>query len=74
MCKPQGPLPHTMIDFWEMVWMMKSPIIIMLTNLDEPDVDVSLSPPLFLLLFRIAPLKQILMSYIWFYPPVPIFF
>jgi len=42
--KAQGPLWHTMIDFWEMVWLMKSPIIIMLTNLDEPDLDVTPSP------------------------------
>ena len=30
-----GPLPHTMADFWRLVWQEKPPIIVMVTNLKE---------------------------------------
>ena len=30
-----GPLPHTMGDFWRLVWQEKPPIIVMVTNLKE---------------------------------------
>ncbi|XP_072448404.1 receptor-type tyrosine-protein phosphatase mu-like, partial [Chiloscyllium punctatum] len=33
----QGPLSHTIADFWEMIWQEDSNIIIMLTNLIEQD-------------------------------------
>ncbi|GFR16572.1 receptor-type tyrosine-protein phosphatase R, partial [Trichonephila clavata] len=31
----QGPLPHTVNDFWMMVWKEKSPLIVMITKLKE---------------------------------------
>ena len=30
-----GPLPDTIADFWEMVWEQRSPVIVMLTKLEE---------------------------------------
>ncbi|XP_072371681.1 receptor-type tyrosine-protein phosphatase kappa-like [Scyliorhinus torazame] len=33
----QGPLCHTIADFWEMVWQENSTIIVMLTNLTEQE-------------------------------------
>ena len=37
----QGPLEHTTVDFWDMVWTMKSPLVFMLTSEVEPDMTVS---------------------------------
>ncbi|XP_071038926.1 tyrosine-protein phosphatase non-receptor type 5 isoform X2 [Parasteatoda tepidariorum] len=31
----QGPLPHTVDDFWLMIWKERSPIIVMITKLKE---------------------------------------
>lgn len=31
----QGPMAHTIVDFWRMVWHEKSPIIVMITKLKE---------------------------------------
>lgn len=31
----QGPTVNTVGDFWRMVWQEKSPIIVMITNLEE---------------------------------------
>ncbi|XP_078335029.1 tyrosine-protein phosphatase non-receptor type 5-like isoform X2 [Crassostrea virginica] len=31
----QGPMSHTIVDFWRMVWIEKSPIIVMITKLKE---------------------------------------
>ncbi|KAJ8298665.1 hypothetical protein KUTeg_022725, partial [Tegillarca granosa] len=31
----QGPMSHTIVDFWRMVWVEKSPIIVMITKLKE---------------------------------------
>ena len=31
----QGPVPETIEDFWQMVWEQKTPIIVMLTRVDE---------------------------------------
>ncbi|XP_059809461.1 receptor-type tyrosine-protein phosphatase H-like isoform X2 [Hypanus sabinus] len=31
----QGPLPHTVADFWQMIWEQKSRVIVMLTNCIE---------------------------------------
>ena len=30
-----GPLPHTVSDFWRMIWELKLPTIIMLTKVTE---------------------------------------
>ncbi|NWW85695.1 PTPRK phosphatase, partial [Rhynochetos jubatus] len=32
---PQGPLPETVVDFWQMVWQEKTSVIVMLTGLVE---------------------------------------
>ena len=34
-CVCVGPLPHTVGDFWRMVWELKLPTIVMLTELIE---------------------------------------
>ncbi len=31
----KGPLPHTLTDFWRLMWQERPPIIVMLTNLKE---------------------------------------
>ncbi|XP_063400960.1 tyrosine-protein phosphatase non-receptor type 5-like isoform X3 [Mytilus trossulus] len=31
----QGPMSHTIVDFWRMIWYEKSPIIVMITKLKE---------------------------------------
>ncbi|XP_069133891.1 tyrosine-protein phosphatase non-receptor type 5-like [Argopecten irradians] len=31
----QGPMSHTIVDFWRMVWAEKAPIIVMITKLKE---------------------------------------
>lgn len=31
----QGPLPHTVVDFWAMVWQQSSNVVVMLTRLVE---------------------------------------
>ena len=31
----QGPMSHTIVDFWRMVWHEKCPIIVMITKLKE---------------------------------------
>lgn len=31
----QGPTVNTVGDFWRMVWQERSPIIVMITNLEE---------------------------------------
>ncbi|XP_041367700.1 tyrosine-protein phosphatase non-receptor type 7-like [Gigantopelta aegis] len=31
----QGPMSHTIVDFWRLVWYEKSPIIVMITKLKE---------------------------------------
>ena len=33
-------MSNTIISFWEMIWMMKSPLIIMVTALQETDIEV----------------------------------
>ena len=30
-----GPLPHTVVDFWQMVWQERTPLIVMLCNTVE---------------------------------------
>ena len=30
-----GPLPHTVVDFWRMVWQERPSAIVMLTNCEE---------------------------------------
>ncbi|NXX98898.1 PTPRK phosphatase, partial [Centropus bengalensis] len=32
---PQGPLPGTVVDFWQMIWQEKTSVIVMLTGLVE---------------------------------------
>ncbi len=34
-----GPLPNTVLPFWKMVWQVKSPTIVMLTNVVEGGKD-----------------------------------
>lgn len=31
----QGPIVNTVSDFWRMVWQERSPIIVMITNIEE---------------------------------------
>ena len=31
----QGPMSHTIVDFWRMIWCEKAPIIVMITKLKE---------------------------------------
>ncbi|XP_033325043.1 tyrosine-protein phosphatase non-receptor type 5 isoform X1 [Megalopta genalis] len=31
----QGPLPHTVADFWKMIWAEKAPAVVMMTKLHE---------------------------------------
>lgn len=31
----QGPIVNTVSDFWRMVWQEHSPIIVMITNIEE---------------------------------------
>lgn len=40
----QGPMPHTVADFWEMVWQEEVPLIVMLTQLRETK-EVGAEPP-----------------------------
>ena len=35
MCFPLGPLSNTVIDFWRLVWQLRPPSIVMVTNLKE---------------------------------------
>jgi len=35
MCSPLGPLSNTVIDFWRLVWQLRPPSIVMVTNLRE---------------------------------------
>ena len=30
-----GPLPKTVVDFWQLIWQERPPIIVMVTNLKE---------------------------------------
>ena len=39
----QGPTVNTVGDFWRMVWQERSPIIVMITNLEEKN-EVSEMP------------------------------
>lgn len=38
----QGPMSHTVADFWSIVWHEKVPIIVMITKLKEQNKVVSL--------------------------------
>lgn len=40
----QGPMPNTVVDFWEMVWQEEAPLIVMLTQLRESK-EVGAEPP-----------------------------
>ncbi|XP_019855187.1 PREDICTED: receptor-type tyrosine-protein phosphatase F-like isoform X2 [Amphimedon queenslandica] len=31
----QGPVPHSIVDFWRMIWEQKTETVVMLTNLEE---------------------------------------
>ena len=43
----QGPMSHTIVDFWRLVWYEKTPIIVMITKLKEKN-KVRLSDFVFL--------------------------
>lgn len=42
---PQGPLPGTVVDFWQMVWQEKTSVIVMLTGLVEQNKVEKASQP-----------------------------
>ena len=42
---PQGPLPGTVVDFWQMVWQEKTSVIVMLTGLVEHNKVEKTSQP-----------------------------
>lgn len=51
---PQGPLPGTVLDFWQMVWQEKTSVIVMLTGLVEQNkVEKPSQPVLSLGLLRV---------------------
>ena len=31
----QGPVPHSIVDFWRMIWEQNTETVVMLTNLEE---------------------------------------
>lgn len=40
----QGPIVNTVTDFWRMVWQERSPIIVMITNIEEMNEVMLLHP------------------------------
>ena len=59
----QGPLPHSIVDFWHMVWFEKTPVIVMITKLKEKNkvsVLTHKAPPIICSRrqFKILPLFQ----------------
>uniref|UniRef100_A0A3B5L0C5 protein-tyrosine-phosphatase n=1 Tax=Xiphophorus couchianus TaxID=32473 RepID=A0A3B5L0C5_9TELE len=50
----QGPTVNTVGDFWRMVWQERSPIIVMITNLEEKnEVETGI-----MIMLRIAPSRS----------------
>lgn len=60
---PQGPLPGTVADFWQMVWQEKTSVIVMLTGLVEQNkVEKPSLPVLILNLLACFALLQVQLS------------
>lgn len=47
----QGPIVNTVSDFWRMVWQEHSPIIVMITNIEEMNEVMLNLFSIFLILF-----------------------
>lgn len=49
----QGPIVNTVSDFWRMVWQERSPIIVMITNIEEMNEVMLYLPYLFCVVFHV---------------------
>ena len=63
---PQGPLPGTVVDFWQMVWQEKTSIIVMLTGLVEQNKVEKPSQPV--LSLGLPRAQASLAALLWFAP------
>lgn len=56
----QGPIVSTIADFWRMVWQEHTPIIVMITNIEEMN---EVGTPLCQVSAALCPTPSILISY-----------